>query len=1097
MQCPQCHFDNPPQMKFCGECGAKLQILCPKCGTEAIPGFKFCGECGTPLTAPPPAASQPAAPQPAAPQPVAPRPTPPQAQPAATESEIKQVTVLCCDLVCATAANHLDPELMHTLLNRFFELAQVEVGRYGGTINQYLSQGFMALYGVPIAHEDHAHRAVLTAVGLQDRLAAQSADIEARHGVEWKGRMGLDTGAVVVGGIGDMAVGETPARAGRLRDFAQPGTIVVSDNTAKLVETHMQLEGPRPVPGEDKAQAWQVIGTGSLLTAASPFREETLSPFVGRVRELAVLDELRELTLSDQGQVVGLVGEAGSGKSRLLYEFRKTFRGQRVSYLRGQCLSYGSGVPYLPLITMIRGASSIGETDSPEVVTAKMRASLERVGTDPEESLPYFLRLLGVREGTEVLDNMEPQSIQTRTFATMRRMLLDAGRGALVVMELEDLHWIDQTSEDFLASLVEVMTAARMLLLLTYRAGYQPRWLEKSYATQITLQRLSDRDSQQLVSAILQRAELGKELASNILEKAEGNPFFLEELARSLVEHGKDKGGEVPNTIQDVLMARIDRMPGEHKRLLQTASVLGRECSLELLEAIWDRPQPLAPLLEDLQRWEYLYKAPSEDQAVRFFRHALTQEVAYQSLLSGRRRELHAAVVTALEALYADRLEDAYDRLIYHYPKAGEPEKTVLYLSLFAARAARDYAHAEAAKALREALVHGAKLPEKVRERRLIELLLQLAESLLPLARFPETLELFEDYGELVERLDDPCLNAKYFFWLAHTHTYLGNQEETRQNAQRSIAAAQACGDEATEGKACYVLGRDGFWSGKFSEGIKYSLRAVVLLERSGEPWWQGQAYWVAGFNHYVLGQFEEGIEALQRAYSIGEALDDYRLDTSWSLGHFYASLGEWEAGIEQCRKGLERSQDPLNTAVAMGFLGHAYLEKGDLPQAIESLRESVERLRQAGMQQMLGWFLAFLAEAYLLTDHLEEARKIADQGFEITRNAEFRYGVGLAQRVLGRIAQSAERLGEAKIRFHQALETFTSLEVPFEVGRTRLDLAQLAHADGNAEESARELSESHRLFSELRVPKHLTRTIRIASNLGIALRTYGSPRNK
>ncbi len=1011
MQCSQCQFENPPEMKFCGQCGIGLRLLCASCGVELPPNFKFCGQCGAavePLSAsaPPSPPSQAETTSPAVLLPdSATEPSPPPTPP---EGERKEVTALGCKLAFEEGSGSPpDPEQQLSLASRFSELARIEVERFGGFVQQFSGQSFLALFGAPVALEDHARRAVLAARELVANVAEEAPVILERHGVRWSAQAGIDTGPVVISGGGEVAVGEAIDHAERLQSLAEPGTLLVSGETRKLVAPSVRLESRLDEAGA--VSAWQVIGTGAALDGGSPFREETLSPFVGRSRELAVLGELREEAEAGRGQVVGIVGEAGAGKSRLAYEFRKTFRDGRMSHLQGECLSYGSGVPYLPLADMIRRASKITAADDAVQITAKLRTVFDSVGTDLE-SLPKLLRLLGVREGTESLGELEPQALQKQTFAAMRRVILDASRRSLVVLELEDLHWIDKTSEEFLASLVEAAAAARVLLLLTYRSGYQPRWLDRSYATQITARRLSPADSRAVAAAILDAspvAELTDEVIDEAVGRAEGNPFFLEELARSLAERTSGDEAAIPNTVQGILTARIDRLPETHKRLLKTASVLGREFALELLQELWDRPEPLAPILEELQHWEFLYRAPIEDRVVYGFRHSLTQEVAYQSLLTTRRRTLHARAAAALEALHADRLEDVYDRLIYHYPRADEPQQTVHYLTLFAARAARDNAHREAAQALREALEQAGRLPVEVRDRRQVELLLRLAESLFPLARFPETLERFEHHIGCLDRLDDPSLSAQYHFWLAHTHTYLGNQQETRHHAKSAIEAAGECGDEATEGKAYYVLGRDQFWAGELEEGLEHSRKAVALLERRGEPWWQGQAYWVAGFHHFMLSQHDAALEALERARDIGEALDDYRLDTSWSLGYMYAALGEPEKGIEECQRGLERMQDPLNTAVAMGFLGYAYLEQGEIQTSIKTLREAIEQLEGTGMQQILGWFLAFLGEAHLRVGQPEEAGEIARRGVEISRQARFQVGVELAERTLEEIAQS------------------------------------------------------------------------------------------
>ncbi|HEY2737964.1 MAG TPA: hypothetical protein VGK45_06125, partial [Thermoanaerobaculia bacterium] len=323
---------------------------------------------------------------------------------------------------------------------------------------------------------------------------------------------------------------------------------------------------------------------------------------------------------------------------------------------------------------------------------------------------------------------------------------------------------------------------------------------------------------------------------------------------------------------------------------------------------------------------------------------------------------------------------------------------------------------------------------------------------------------------------------GRFYFWLAHTYSYLGNQEAAASNAQLAIEAARRGGDGMTEGRAWYVLCRDNFWAGRFSEGIEQGRQAVSLLEASADGWWQGQAYWVTGFHHYVLGQFRDAFVMMDKAEALWRALQDPRLDPSWSTGYFHASLGEWELGIAECQGGLDREQDPLNTAAALGFLGHAYLAQGDLPRAGEALEESVRRLRQAGMQQLLGWFSAFLAEARLLAGHPEEARELACEALAVTEGVRFRYGSGMVQRVLGRIARAAGSPAEADGWLREALESFHAIQAPFEVARTQIDFALLAGA-GSAE-AARQLGEARRTFAELGVPHYVREAERLAEEM-------------
>ncbi|HEX2645408.1 MAG TPA: AAA family ATPase, partial [Thermoanaerobaculia bacterium] len=696
----------------------------------------------------------------------------------------------------------------------------------------------------------------------------------------------------VVGGIGDhlrmdyTAVGDTTNLAARLQSLAQPGTVLVSESTARLLEGTVELEALEPAYVKGKAelvQAYRVLRAAAERGEQGALGGAALTPFVGRERELSIVEELRDQAARGEGQIVGITGEAGAGKSRLIHELRKRWWDSGFAYLAGRCLSYGSGLPYHPLIHLLRNAWRIAETDPPAAVVDKVRAGLRQVGLDDEETLALLLRLLGGGNGQDRLADLSAQALKARTFAALRRVLLGLGRGRLLIVELEDLQWIDETSEDFLALFIEDLARAQVLLVATYRSGYRPRWLDRSYAAQISMRNLTPQESRVVIETVLHRqGDLPDELIEAVLGKAGGNPFFLEELTKTLAEHGDSwSGATVPDTVQGVLMARIDRLPEEHKRLLQTASVLGRELSPDLLGALWEQPGSLPPLLADLKRWEFLYEALSEQGSTYLFKHALTQDVVYQSLLTARRQSLHAAAAQAIEALYRDRLEEAYEALVYHYPKSGDAAQAIHYLSLFAEKAARGYAHTEAARALREALALSAGLPEAERDRRTVEITLQLAESLLPLAHIRETLELFQQHREPAERLGDPALLGRFYFWLAHTYSYLGQQQEAIRTAHLAIAAARETGDEATEGKACYVLSRDGFWSGRFAEGLQYSLDAARLLEQSGGWWWQGQAYWVAGFNCFALGEFDAAFDAMARANTIWETLQDPRLDPS------------------------------------------------------------------------------------------------------------------------------------------------------------------------------------------------------------------------
>jgi class 3 adenylate cyclase len=506
----------------------------------------------------------------------------------ALEGERKQATVLFCDIVNSTAlAERIGAEAMHSLLNRFFEVALSELHRYECTINQFGGDGFMAL--APVIHEDHARRAVLAAIRIQQALSERMHELGPSGG-ELAVRIGIHTGPVVVGTIGDnlrmdyTAIGDTTNLAARLQQHAEPGSILISDATYRLVRDDVQAVRLDPIAVKGKSEPITCYKVSAAVPRRSPLRglgERALSTFVGRDRDVSQLLDLAADVQSGHGQIVSVVGEPGAGKSRLLYEFRRGLTG-KITYLEGRCLSYGSAAPYIPILDIIRQNLDIEETDSEDAIIAKVRSGIEEVRLDAEEWGPILLLFLGVRQGTETLNALTPETVKARTFEMLRQLSLAGSRRRPLIFAIEDLHWIDKTSEEYLASLVENLSGASILLVSTYRPGYRPAWLEKSFATQISLRPLSSSDSLRVLYSVLESQTIPESLAQIIVQKAEGNPLFLEELARTIDDRAAGSQTiSMPDTVHGVLQARIDRLSNTPKRLLQIASVIGREAPLK------------------------------------------------------------------------------------------------------------------------------------------------------------------------------------------------------------------------------------------------------------------------------------------------------------------------------------------------------------------------------------------------------------------------------------------------------------------------------------------------------------------------------------
>jgi len=730
MQCPQCSHENPDGVKFCGACGTRFASPCPSCGTGNPPANQFCHQCGQALAPPPTPATRFASPQSYTPKHLAEKIL---TSRTALEGERKQVTVLFADVSGFTALSaQLDPEEVHHLMNRAFALMLGEVHRYEGTINQFLGDGVMALFGAPIAHEDHAQRAVHAALGMQRVLQGYGAELQRTQGIVFGVRLGLNTGLVVVASIGDnlrmdyTAVGDTTNLAARMLNLAEPGQIVITEDTHRAVSGYFVTQplGAQAIKGKaEPVNAYEVVRARGRRTRLEVGAERGLTPFVGREPELTLLQERWAEARAGRGQVVCLMGEAGIGKSRLLLEFRRRLADEPVTWLTGRCISYGKEMAYLPIIDLLKHTFQVEEGDDDATISAKIEQGMVALGEALQPAIPHVKYLLSVPPGDAAVLRLDAQQRRLKLFEALRAMALHGGQLRPLVLVVEDLHWIDKTSEEVLLHLADSIPTARVLLLVTYRPGYQHPFGERTYTTRIGLRTLSDHDSLRLAAGMLAMSEFPPELRDLIVRKAEGNPFFLEEVLTSLLEVGalRQRDGRyvltkliaeiyVPNTIQDVIMARIDRLEEAPKRALQLASVIGREFTVRLLERISDVHAQLERFLQELKVLEFIYERSFYPELAYMFKHALTHDVAYNSLLMQRRKELHRLIAMAIEELYAERLPESYEMLAYHYERGEVWEKALEYLVKAGQKAQQAYANQEALDHYSRALDIGERL---------------------------------------------------------------------------------------------------------------------------------------------------------------------------------------------------------------------------------------------------------------------------------------------------------------------------------------------------------------------------------------------------
>jgi class 3 adenylate cyclase/tetratricopeptide (TPR) repeat protein len=1034
----------------------------------------------------------------------------------ALEGERKQVTVLFCDLAHSTAiAERLGAEHMHTLLNRFFELALHEVHRYEGTINQFLGDGLMALFGAPISHEDHARRGVLAAWSLQRAL--QEAEFGQPYGVACRFRMGLNSGLVVVGSIGDnlrmdySAIGDTTNLASRLQHQAEPGEILIHETTARLVQGEIRLEALAPVEIRGKTEPvsmYKVVGTLPRRSPIVSRSERILSEFVGRERELAVLDELYGQVEAGQGQVVGLVAEAGGGKSRLLYEFRQRLHDKQVTYLEGRCLSYGSTIPYHPIVDLLRHNCDIRETDTPESIAEKVRFALQEVGMDLEESAPYLLHLLGIQEGTESIAQLTPEAVRTHTFETFRQMSLKGSQQRLLIFEIEDLHWCDKTSEDYLASLVESLPGASILLLTTYRPGYQPLWLAKSYATQISLHKLTPHDGLTIVRSTRQHTPLPEPLERMIIAKAEGNPFFLEELTRAVIDHpDAETGIEIPDTVQGVLMARIDRLPEAPKRLLQTASVLGREFAASVLNAMWDGMEALEPLLRELKRLEFFYERTGAKEPLYVFKHALTQDVAYESLLTTRRQTLHAAAGTALETQYTAWLTERAEELAHHFTRGEVWEKAFTYLTTSGDKARQAYANQEAITFYTQAIEVSERITPAPDAAQLLPVYEGRGRVWKFLSKYDEAIADFQMMHQMARASENQRQEGESLFLLASAHHMKATDEHRlleERYAREAIQLARQTGDQKILALSLDALGRVHQARGDLQAADRLVGMALQISQQEGYQDTLASALRSLGMHANWQGHFQRVLHLGREWLTLSRDIHDGSLElvglstlcwALWSLGNyaqaclilhegmtkaqdresmrdigrltntqgwFHREFGDLSSAVEYDQESMELGQSHhiANVEVsALINLGLDYLALRQYERASSYLVPTLDRVqREAFGVHRWRWtirLLIGLADLAYVTSAYDQALRCVDEGLQEAQRTSSQKYVALGWALRGKIIA---KLGDAETAGTELQRAFTladQLRSPSLIYPVAYDLGQWHESTGNELEAA------------------------------------------
>ncbi|MBI4610123.1 MAG: sigma 54-interacting transcriptional regulator [Candidatus Rokubacteria bacterium] len=1014
-------------------------------------------------------AARPAATAPAAPA----VPPPVVAAPTGVRWERRRLTLLRA-VVVAPAGEQSPLETSRPL-----EVLIEKVQSFGGRVEELSPTGLIAAFGLEPA-EDAPRRAAHAAAAIQK--AAQRARQGAAEQV-WAVRLVIHVSEVMVGrGNGRVEIDLDSKRQAwtALEEIvagAEADTIFVTRAAASFLERRFDLV---PV-GEPPAKGYRLwgreragLGLGGRMAA-----------FVGRRQDLELLRSRFESAARGQGQVVGVVGEAGIGKSRLLFEFRQSFAEQAITYLEGHCFSYASDIPYFPVLDILRMSCGIAEADTPETMAEKVHASLMAAAIGSAEGAPYLLHLLGLKDGTDQLAALSPEAIKARTFEALRQMGLRLSRQNALLIVLEDLHWIDRTSEEYVASLVESVAGARILLVTTYRPGYRPSWIEKSYATQMALQPLAPEDSLSIVRSLLRAERVADSLVELILVKAEGNPFFLEELARAVREQGDlSPALEVPDTVEEVLLARIDRLPPEEKSLLQTAAVIGKDIPFRLLEAIVEMPEDaLRSRLMHLRAAEFLYETGQGTEVEHTFKHALTHDVAYASLSSERRRALHARVVDAIERLHPGRLGEQIERIAHHAFRGEVWGKALTYLRQAGAKAALRSAHREAVTCFEQALVALGHLPEDHDTiRQGIDLRFGLKTSLTPLAEWAQIFDCLRQAESLAKVLGDQPRLGRVSAYASDCSRVMGDHERAIESGRRALAIAEVLEDFPLRVNANTYLGLGYYARGDYRHAIEFfrknveSLAGELVREQfeMAQPPAVHSRVWLACCLAEV-GEFTEGDLTADEALRIAGSLD-HPLSLAvayFGVGQLHLQKGDIQDAIRELEQGLELSRTWniqlwfLNIAAG---LGSAYAQSGRAHDAVPLLEEVVGRsvtMRRTGLH---AGRVAALSEAYLLGGGLDDASQLAPRALDLSRQYKERGCEAWTLHLLGEIASQRDPLDVEKAEDYYAQASSLAAELGMRplLARCHFALGKLSRRTVRRSNAERHLSAAVALFREM-----------------------------
>jgi class 3 adenylate cyclase/tetratricopeptide (TPR) repeat protein len=1096
MKCPKCQAENPETKKFCRKCGTKLLLQCPQCGSEYLPGDEFCGECGHRLEE-----------------------TITEKRETPMEGERKQVTVLFSDLSGYTAMSEkLDPEEVKEIMSQVFGAITSIVKKYDGSIEKFIGDAVVGFFGVPKTHEDDPVRAIRAAKEMHSFVEAVSPRVEQRIGRSLSMHTGINTGLVVTGqvdqsGVTTGVLGDTINLASRLSDLAKAGEILVGSVTNQLTEGHFIFERLEAVQIQGKAEAVQVYRL--LSTKEKPLTLHRAfglrAELIGRKAELAQLQEAVEKVRQGKGEIISICGDAGTGKTRLLEEFRATLDLNEIQWREGHAYAYSQNIPYFPLIDLLNRAWQIEEGDPRQMVREKVEFHIERLIGRKEDIVPYVGSLYSL--SYPEIEGVSPEYWRMGLLKAVQAILSALAQSGPTVICLEDIHWADPSSLDLLRSILSEFSYP-VLFICVYRlpfslfTSHQLGALGKSYQ-EIRLQDLSASDSQDMMESLLKSKSMPQELRNFIQEKVEGNPFYLEEVINSLIESGtliRDNGSwrlsrpigesDISPTVQGVISARLDRLEKEMKRILQEASVIGRAFLYEILNKITELKEQLDHHLHRLEQFDLIRIRSFQPELEYIFKHALTQEVVYSGLLKKERQAVHERIALVMEQLFRERLSEFYETLAFHYKRGQSLHKAVDYLMKSGEKSLKRYAIEESYQYYQEAfdlLKNNPTLTEKER-RLLIDLLNKWALVFYYRGDFNGLVSLFRDHEGMAESLTDKAELGMFYGWLGFSLHCSGRPKSSYEYLCKALKIGEEIEDQKLIGYTYAWLSWTCDALGHLEEALDFGQRAQDISRSfESDPYLYFKSLGGIAHAYYHTGETKKALEAGKALLDYGEIHSNIR---SMVVGHGtmglgYMADGDYHSAVECLESATRIAVDPFYSQISRTILGASYLLGNQFDKAETALEEALTYSRKFGAGSIGIQASIFMGVLLIAKGQMSQGLKLLEEGQRDCLENEWRTVYAFSELVLGKVYSQivegsepislstiAKNIGflirnvpfaskKAEEHFNRAIEVAKEIGAKGTMAMAYLDLGLLYRMKGKTEQAKKCISEAVQIFEQ------------------------------